>query len=151
MLRLVTTSRRLASRGFTLIELLVVLVIIGILASLALPSFVEFVRKGRRADAVAALTLIQQTQERWRANNARYSSTLSALNLSDTTASGYYTLAITGDAAGFSASATAAGVQQSDGVCKVITLTLANGSTTYGSTDSAGVVDSSLNNRCWAK
>ena len=50
--------------GFTLIELLITAVIVGILAMLALPTFQAQVAKGRRADAIAALSAVLQAQER---------------------------------------------------------------------------------------
>ena len=46
---------RKANRGFTLIELMVVVVIVAIIASMAIPSYVEHIRRGNRAQAGAAL------------------------------------------------------------------------------------------------
>lgn len=51
-------------RGFTLIELMIVVAVIGILASLAYPSYVEYLRRGYRAEARAGLLQAAQWMER---------------------------------------------------------------------------------------
>ncbi|WP_282183679.1 type IV pilin protein [Herbaspirillum sp. ST 5-3] len=50
--------------GFTLIEIMVALVIIVILSLIAYPGYQEAVRKGRRAEARAALMQLLQQEER---------------------------------------------------------------------------------------
>lgn len=84
-------------RGFTLIEVMVVVTMIAILAALAVPAYHDYVRKARRADAKRDLTALQLAQERWRANNVAYTTTLGpgGLDWSTTTTEGYYTLDIT--------------------------------------------------------
>jgi len=64
-------SKRL-NTGFTLIEVMIVVAIIGILASIAYPSYVDSVRKGRRAEARAALTELMQQEERFMTQNNSY-------------------------------------------------------------------------------
>jgi len=59
--------------GFTLIEVLVAMAIVGILAAIALPSYTEYVNRGRRAEGRTALNEVLQQQERFFAANNRYS------------------------------------------------------------------------------
>lgn len=61
--------------GFTLIEVMIVVAIIGILTAVALPSYNEYVRRGDRASARAALLEAQQFMERYYAANSRYTTT----------------------------------------------------------------------------
>ena len=58
--------------GFTLIELMIVVAIVGILAAIAYPSYVEQVRKGRRADAMAQMVTLAQAYERFYTSNNTY-------------------------------------------------------------------------------
>lgn len=51
--------------GFTLMELMIVVAIVGILAAIAYPSYMDSVRKSRRADAKAALSNAVQALERY--------------------------------------------------------------------------------------
>jgi type IV pilus assembly protein PilE len=90
------------------------------------------VRKSRRSDAVAALSAVQQAQERWRANNATYATTVAALGITSPTT--YYTLAIatspapTGTAYTATATAVAGKSQVKDTGCDTLTVTVTNGS-----------------------
>jgi type IV pilus assembly protein PilE len=159
-----TAHRRTRQAGFTLVELMIAVVVVAVLASIALPSFMDSIRKSRRSDAFAALSAVQQAQERWRGNNASYASALAntaaagsppnGLGLPETTSSGYYSVALSGvTATGYQATATAVTgkSQAADGNCFRLRVEMAGGNIVYGSAAAAGDFDVSSNNRCWAR
>ncbi len=51
-------------RGFTLMELMIVVVVVAILSMVAYPAYTQFVQKGRRTQAKAALMENMQLFER---------------------------------------------------------------------------------------
>jgi type IV pilus assembly protein PilE len=155
-----STTAAPARGGFTLIELMAIVVVIGILAVVALPGFLDSIRKGRRAEAVAALTQVQQAQERWRANNGSYADNDKltpapadgGLGISATTTSGYYGLALSDvSASGYTVTATAksGSPQASDSACQKLVMRLAGGNIFYSSMD-AGNAESTAK-RCWSR
>lgn len=60
------------SHGFSLLELMVVLVILAILAMIQYPTYMESVRKSKRAEGRAALTELMQQQERYYSQHGSY-------------------------------------------------------------------------------
>ena len=73
---------------------MVVVALIGVLAAIAVPAYQEYARKARRADAKNALIALQLQQEKWRASNPSYTTTLADLNWLATSPDGYYSLRI---------------------------------------------------------
>jgi type IV pilus assembly protein PilE len=71
-------NNKLANRvlGFTLVELLVVVAIVAVLAAIAIPSYIDQVRKARRATIVNDLQECASMQERRYTVNGSYSSTV---------------------------------------------------------------------------
>jgi type IV pilus assembly protein PilE len=147
-----------AASGFTLIELMIAVAVLGVLAALALPSFVDSIRKGRRSEAVAALAQVQQAQERWRANNATYTTALAAsapngLGIDTTKPDRLYNLSIDdASATGYTASATAVtGTSQAnDTNCSTMRVRLKGGNLQYGG--GTGSSDPLTDpNRCWSR
>jgi type IV pilus assembly protein PilE len=57
------------SRGFTLIEVMIVVAIVAILAAIAYPSYLESVRRSRRAEARAQLMEAAQYMQRFYSQN----------------------------------------------------------------------------------
>ena len=149
-------AQRASARGFTLIEVLIAVVIVGVLSAVALPSFLDSMRKSRRAEAVSALAVLQQAQERFRSSNATYAANdvlTSALLVNGTTPSGYYAIAITASSAtGYTATATAnSGTSQAnDGNCQVLGVRMAAGNLSYGAS-ATSTIDWADPNRCWAR
>jgi type IV pilus assembly protein PilE len=145
-----------------LIEAMIVVAVIGILAAVALPSFLDSIRKSHRADAFAALSAVQQAQERWRSNRSTYAASLTngatdtppGLGLSAASSKGYYALSIGAvDATGYTAIATGADgtTQAGDGNCRRLRVRVDRGNIFYGSAASDGEFDESTGNRCWAR
>jgi len=117
------------AKGFTLIELMIVVAVIGILAAIAYPSYQDQVRRARRSDGKEALLRLQIEQEKWRTSNTSYASAPGTLGLGTSSTEGFYTIAISGaSGTGYTATATATGVQASDTGCTPLTLTVGAGS-----------------------
>jgi len=87
------------NRGMTLLELMIVVTIVAILASIAIPSWNSQVQKARRADARNILLATQVEQEKYRANNGTYASSLGDLGLSSYATGDYYDLSIVSSSA----------------------------------------------------
>jgi type IV pilus assembly protein PilE len=155
---------QLPPRGFTLVELMVALAIAGILAAIAYPAYVKQMQKGRRADALAALTAIMQAQERYRANVSDYASSLAVLNLNTaelTKLAPYYQFSLAGVGnpvgyrTGFAATATvvSGSPQAADLTCKSLTVTLEGAMPTYtasGDPNNTGT-DVDTSSQCWPR
>jgi type IV pilus assembly protein PilE len=140
------------ARGFTLIEIMVALSIVAILASLAVPAFFESIRKSRRSEAMAALSAVQQAQERRRANTSAYTADLAALGVPARTANGLYNLEInSANASSYVVTATALGSQARDLSCASMRVQVVGANILYGSACSACEMADPLTDpkRCW--
>lgn len=91
--------------GLTLIEVLVALAIVGILSAVALPSYRDYVTRGRLTEAFAALAGLQPNAEQFWSNQRTYAGFDTPPTVFPA-ASPNFTYSWTGTAAGYTATAT---------------------------------------------
>ena len=140
----------LQHRGFTLIEVMIVVAIVAILSAIALPSYQEYIRRGHRAEARAALLQAAQWLERAATATGTYPLTASFPTTLTTMQSGRYTVAVASppasaaSGAAFTLTATPAGGQVGD-KCGSYTLTHS------GVRGAASAASGALVTECWNK
>ena len=138
------------NQGFTLIEVMIVVAIVGILAAIAMPSYTEYIRRGHRAEARAALLQGAQWMERAATATGTYPLTASFPTTLTTMQSGRYTVAVASppasaaSGAAFTLTATPAGGQVGD-KCGSYTLTHS------GVRGAASAASGALVTECWNK
>lgn len=146
------------SRGFTIVELVITVLVMAVLVALALPSFTDSIRKGRRSEALSALSAIQQAQERYRGNQRNYGGTLAdiGITLATTKPGGYYALA-TGvvaatDATRYVVTADGSGGSQAqDAQCAKLSVEVDGGTIRYASCKSCSVFTYQATDPCWSR
>jgi type IV pilus assembly protein PilE len=85
-------------KGFTLIEVMVAVVIVAILASIAIPSYREYVIRGHRRAAQAAMMEIATRQNQYFVANRAYATAAELGYALPPEVSDYYDYAVTLDA-----------------------------------------------------
>ncbi len=72
-MQLININRPQKSKGFSLLELMIVVAIVGILAAVAMPSYSNYIKRGKRAEARTVLLQAGQAMHRFYAANDSYS------------------------------------------------------------------------------
>jgi prepilin-type N-terminal cleavage/methylation domain len=114
--------------GFTLLELMIVVTVIGILAAVAYPSYLEHMKKARRAEAQSLMLDVVNREEQYMLDKRAYTDSFGDISvkreefdcISDPTecTNDWYDVTITlsaGPPPGYTITATAKGSQASDG------------------------------------
>ena len=70
--KLNSTNIGFSQKGFTLIELMIVVVVIGILSAIATPSYVDYVKRGKAAEATSTLADLRVKMEQYYQDNRTY-------------------------------------------------------------------------------
>ncbi|ENU79448.1 hypothetical protein F975_02693 [Acinetobacter sp. ANC 3789] len=81
-------------RGFTLIEMMVAVVIVAILVAIAIPSYQEYARRSRAAQAQQEMQRLAILLDRWKARNFNYKGFSTTTTTVATTTSYPYTITI---------------------------------------------------------
>lgn len=150
MLAMSTHSMKIQQRGFTLIEVMIVVAIVAIITAVALPSYQDYIRRGHRAEARAALLQAAQWMERAATATGTYPLTASFPTTLTTIQSGRYTVAVASppasaaSGAAFTLTATPTGTQSLD---KCGSLTLAH----TGARGAASAASGALVTECWSR
>jgi len=118
------------ARGFTLIELMIVVAVVAILGTIAYPSYVDQVRKSRRAQAKADLVEYAQMAERSHTTNNtyanfRFSNGGTTIQSPREGGTAYYTVSIQAAQGTFTLTAAPQGTQAKD-KCGTLTVNQAN-------------------------
>lgn len=77
-LRSPARAPRRPSGGFTLIELMITVAVVAILAAIALPSYQDYIRKSRRADAQGFLAEVAARQQHFLLDRRAYAESIIA-------------------------------------------------------------------------
>jgi type IV pilus assembly protein PilE len=93
------------ARGFTLIEVLITVAIVAILASVALPSYHNYVIRGKIPDATGNLGSKRVKMEQWYQDNRSYVGAQPVTG-TDSSSSKYFDFSGTGTATGYTLLAT---------------------------------------------
>jgi type IV pilus assembly protein PilE len=122
-------------RAFTLIEVMTVCAIAAVLALIGFYAFDGQVRRGKRQDAISALTRLQQAQDSYHYQNGMYAPQLQLLGLPGNSPQDLYALSISETAPGrYSATAAArpGSSQAKDGECSTLSLSVSLAGAEYG-------------------
>lgn len=120
--------------GFTLFELMVTLAIMAIVATLAFPSYMDSVRKSRRADAQAKMREFEVFAARMFTVDSDYSCFEDGGDCDPPTGDDYYSYSVAMDGASltYTLTATPQGTQEEDS-CGTMTVTQTGAVTAEGS------------------
>ena len=135
---------------------MITVAIAAVLASIAWPAYQNMVQRSRRADAISALAVVTQAQERWRGNNPAYTAALADLGTNLSLSPGaHYDIAIVDGSvsgAGYTATATvhSGSAQSGDSKCQVFRVVWANGNFAYTSTNSGNSTNAEPD-PCWVR
>ena len=139
--------------GFTLIELMITIAVVGILTAIALPSYRDYMTRGKIPEATANLADLRVRMEQWYQDNRNYQNTAGTacgVTMPSTPLVKYFTFACTNPGGNQTYTLTATGVaaQGMDGF--VYTVTQANVQATTITAGSAAATSGWTGNaECW--